>query len=68
MIGLVLMTVDDLQPLDYNAETRKYIRAYAYNYRWDHSTGSDTSSEKLEMKPCEDKDFNRTDVNVKVFE
>ena len=50
---LMLFTANSLLPLKYDDFTRRHIRAFAYNYRWNNTQGgSETSSERIEMRPC----------------
>jgi hypothetical protein len=62
-VVFALEKADENFPIKYDEEARKHIRIYATNMAWNNYkenrelTGEDT---KVEMRPCTDKDFNKT--------
>ena len=49
--------------LSYHQEARRYVRAYAYNKKW----GKDPSTQKVEMRLCNEEDFNKTKTTLDIF-
>jgi hypothetical protein len=57
---MALERADTGEPVRYDDNTRRYIRMYATNVRWNNYDGKREQREegqKIEMRPCTQKDF-----------